>query len=149
MQSPVDVVRTILEARRAGNFIALHAHCSEAITFTFNADPDKVGAGTTHVGWSAVSAHFARVERHWEHVERTILSITAAHDQPNKVIVQFFFRARHRASGEILEAKKRQEWHVRNGIATRMDEILDAASIHAFQRLADTRIPATENAPHT
>jgi ketosteroid isomerase-like protein len=147
MQSPVEVVRTILEARRTGNQILLHAHCVEAMTFTFNADPDKVGQGTTCVGWAAISAHFTRVDQHWEHLSREIRSITAAVDNPNMVIVQIAFSMRHRASNEFLDGIKRQEWHVRDGIATRMDEILDAPELHAFQRLVATMANSVEHAP--
>jgi ketosteroid isomerase-like protein len=146
MQSPIEVVRTILDARRTGNHVMVHAHCTEAMTFTFNADPDFVGVGTTCVGWAAISAHFARVDQNWEHLSRRIVSITAAADNPDKVIVQIAFSVRHRASNEPLDGIKRQEWHVRDGIATRMDEILDAPELHAFQRLAASKVPSVENA---
>lgn len=136
MSTPVETVQDLFAARRAGDFVRMNALCAEAFAFTFNADPHRIGMGTTLIGWRAVTEHLARVDGTWEQVESVVEFMRPAPDDPEQVVVQLRFRLRHRASGHVLEGLKRQEWTVRDGIATRATEILDRDAIHAFQRFA-------------
>lgn len=142
MSNPVETVLSVFDARRAGDTVKVYALCAEAFTFTCNADPDKVGSGTTRIGWAAVHGHLAQVAEYWEQLDSRIQSIGVDSDNAERVIVQISFKLLHRASRDVLEGVKRQEWYVRDGIATRMDEILDAGTIHAFQRYAESRVAA-------
>lgn len=136
--SPVDVVLQSLEARRHGDNVRLLALSDELITFSFNADPDKIGPGATIVGWTGLLQHFQRVAAHWEQLSSDVLSINADAAAPECVHVRIAFKLLHRQHREVLEGIKRQVWTVRDGIVHRVDEIFDTQTLHAFQRYAAT-----------
>jgi ketosteroid isomerase-like protein len=138
---PLTIVNDMYRARAAGDRIKMMALCSEQMTFSFNADPDKIGHGTTFIGWQAIHEHFARIRQHWDELDSEILKISADRDTPGQINAQVRFTLRHRASGEVFDGVKRQEWIVRDSIITRMTEYFDTNMLHAFQRFAETHTP--------
>lgn len=139
--APIVIVNEIYRARAAGDRIKMMALCSEQMTFSFNADPDKIGDGTTLIGWQAMHEHFGRIRLHWDDLDSQVLKVTVDHHMPEQINAQVRFTLRHRASGEVFDGVKRQEWIVRAGIVTRMTEYFDTKMIHAFQRLAAANTP--------
>lgn len=146
--APLDVVAAMFEARKNGNRARMMDYCCKDMSFTFNADPDKIGQGTTLIGWQAIFEHFARLKHHWDDLNSDVLSLSTDLNRPDQINALVSFKLRHRASGDILESVKRQEWIVRDGIVTRMTEILDDKALHTFQRLAAFNTP-TPRDPYT
>ncbi len=135
-QSPLAVVQAVFAAKERNDRLMMMALFAEDFAFTFNADPDRIGDGTTLVGWTANRAHLDRVAQTWEQLDRKVLSMREDAFRADQVNVRISFVLRHRASGETFEGTKRQSWTVRDGIVTSMIEVFDKASVHAVQRLA-------------
>jgi ketosteroid isomerase-like protein len=140
-RAPIDVVTDLYEARQKGDRIQMLAYCSPEMTFTFNIDPDRIGEGSTLIGWDAMHAHFANLKRNWDDLGGEVLNVSEDRHKPDQINALVSFKLRHRASGDVLKGKKRQEWIVRDGVITRMTEIFDAKAVHAFQRLAAFNTP--------
>lgn len=135
-QNPIAVVQAVFAAMERNDRLMMMALFAEDFAFTFNADPDRIGDGTTLVGWTANRAHLDRVQQTWEQLDRKVLSMREDAFRADQVNVRISFSLRHRASGEIFEGTKRQSWTVRDGIVISMVEVFDQASVHAVQRLA-------------
>jgi ketosteroid isomerase-like protein len=127
--APIDVIRDLYVARGNKDLAGMMALCHPAISFTFNVDPDKIGSGTTYIGVPASLEHLARVAAAWEQLDHEVVSL---HEDGDEVRANIKFSMRYRATGQVLEGKKRQVWTVRDGVVTRLDETLDRDYIQAF-----------------
>lgn len=134
--TPLAVVREMYAARAAGDRIKMMALCHEQIAFTFNADPDRVGHGNALIGWSQTQQHLARVRQHWEELESEVLTVKLDDTVDGAVVARLSVKLLHRASREVLDTIKTQQWVVRDGIVTQMNETLDHNLIQSLQRLA-------------
>jgi ketosteroid isomerase-like protein len=150
-RAPINVIADMYEARRRGDRIQMLAFCAPGMSFSFNIDPDRIGEGTTLIGWDAMHAHFANLKRNWDDLGGDVVRMSEDLHKPGQINAVVSFKLRHRASGDVLKGTKRQEWIVRNGVVTRMTEIFDTKAVHAFQRLAavNTPPPADPYTPQT
>jgi ketosteroid isomerase-like protein len=130
----VALVRRLYAARQRGDREALTALCHPAFAFTFNADPSGIGEGRTLIGLAALAGHFSDIDRHWEVLESSVLLLRP--DGLGQVTVRLRFKLRHRASDDILEGLKTHTWTIRDGLATRLQEVLVASDVQTVQRLA-------------
>jgi hypothetical protein len=132
---PIDVVKLLLSERAAGNFDRVHALCAQAFAFTFNADPDKIGNGTTIIGWRGIQAHFENIKANWVEESREMLGIASDQFNPEKVHVRIAFRVRRIKQPIVVEGVKRMIFVIREGVAVSCEEVFDRHAIHAAQRL--------------
>ncbi len=129
---PRAVVATHNAVWEAGDLETTLSMFAEDAIFMVHATPE----GTQHAGlWQGREQIRGALTYLRNTVEYILYRPRIVSCEGERVYVTIEFKSRHRASGERLDFRFRQEFTVQNGLITRCDEFYDAAMLAAFMRL--------------
>lgn len=130
------MVRRLYNSWRNQDVTGVLACCTDDIVYTVNPSQPELRSLQVYRGRYEVSAYLHAVSWAWEFLELEPGSFRISADG-ECMRERIRFKARHRATGNILESTKRHVWHSRGGLIARCDEFEDTGLIRAFMQMAD------------